>query len=174
MVTDDIGGVLDVTVINDVLFEEPLRLSVLTDRDESRTVLAHFVELKLGFRRRRISARMFWCMARACNGLDIKTIYSQGLASSDKSSASKKEWSGAVTALTFGFDGQMPDEWLQTLPESLRHLRYLRDVVDTEVGAIWWKANPKPLKLTFDPRPGSKSMEILDAYIRRNNIRLSQ
>ena len=174
VMTGDIGGVLDISIVNDTLFDRTRRMSVLRDANKSLVLLTHFVQIKVGFRRRGIFARMLWCMARACSTHGISAIHSQGLAASSESSASKEEWSGAVTAVALGFDGLMLDEWLPTLPEPIRHLRYIREVVDTKIGAKWWEDNPNPLKLTFDPRPGSKSMEILGAYIRRNRIRLSQ
>lgn len=160
--------------MNDLLFEQPLRMSVLSTTDDSYILQAHFVKIELGFRRRGIAARMFWCMARACDKLGIKAIHSHGLAASAKNSDSKEDWSGAVAGVALGFDAQMPDDLIEALPASLQHLRFLRNVIETEVGEKWWKDNPRTLKFTFDPRPGSKSMEILGVYIRRNRIHLSQ
>ncbi len=44
------------------------------------------------------------------------------------------------------------------------------DLRATKEGRDWWKANGTTFEATFDPRPGSRSMQLLDAYMKEKGL----
>lgn len=171
---DYVGSALELTIVNDRLFEVPYRMSVLEGTNMTYLLVIHLLKIHPSLQRKQIAARMFWCTAKACSKLRISKINVQGLAAFADTSSSGENWSGAATAVSLGFDGKFPDEIRHDAPKSLQGLRTVREVVQTPEGASWWKANPQPLNLFFDTSPKSTSMKILRSYIRSRNIHLSQ
>ena len=171
---EDVGGVLDLTVINETLFVNPFRLSLVETSRNERVAFAHFVDVRGRFQKKGIAARMLWSSARACSKFGIGTIRSFGLSTTGQSSDAGKDWSGAVAAVALGFDANLPDCVLHELPSSLRESRSIRELVRTPEGASWWKANPTALEVFFDTSQRSKSMQFLGTYIRNNKIRMFQ
>lgn len=75
-----------------------------------------------------------------------------------------------------GYDGNIPWESYQKLPDNLRqqvddngvaspYERSILALMATEEGRNWWEANGETIDLTFDPHPSSLSSRTLEAYL---------
>lgn len=63
-----------------------------------------------------------------------------------------------------GYDAPIPDP--DRLPPNFAGAKTLLDLYAIKGGAEWWKENGGNVKLAFDTRPGSRSRQVLDAYMR--------
>lgn len=68
---------------------------------------------------------------------------------------------GYYTWPRLGYDGPIPFKLTTKLPKGLRTARWLSDLMKTPEGRDWWKANGVGVKLSFDPKPGSQSRQVL-------------
>lgn len=68
---------------------------------------------------------------------------------------------GYYTWARLGYDAELP-EWAQRETG----LRTISELMATPEGRAWWKEHGQTFAGTFDPRPGSQSRRILDAYLR--------
>lgn len=174
VVGSGVGGVLQLTIVNDTFFSEPYRMSLMTDGDGSKVALIQFIKIHPSYQRNGITSRILICSARAAHRLGVRQLRLHGLAVSPDESPASDSWSGAPTALTLGCDAVLSSDVRDELPPAMKHARNLREVVEHPDGAAWWNAKPRTLEFFFDPDPQSKCMQILGAYIRRRKIRISQ
>jgi hypothetical protein len=83
---------------------------------------------------------------------------------------------GYYTLARQGYDGEIRpriQELLKAdtdLPPALRRATRIQDIMATAEGRAWWKANGTSFDGTFDLTPGSKSHQILDAYLKAKGI----
>ncbi len=71
---------------------------------------------------------------------------------------------GYYTWPRYGFDGPLPGEIRRRLPPGLGHARTVLDLIQSEPGRQWWKANGGPLYVSFDLADGSRSWAIFRQY----------
>jgi GNAT superfamily N-acetyltransferase len=71
---------------------------------------------------------------------------------------------GYYTWAKFGYDGPIPDRIRAKLPAALASARQVSDLMITPEGSVWWKTHGESIYLSFNPKPGSKSRQIWDAY----------
>jgi 2'-5' RNA ligase len=69
---------------------------------------------------------------------------------------------GHYTWPRLGCDGRLP--WNVKLPDTLKHAKDTSDLMKSEEGRKWWKENGNDVQLYFDPKEGSQSRKVLDAY----------
>lgn len=64
----------------------------------------------------------------------------------------------------FGYDAPLDG---YDLPESLAGAETVLDLYETSEGQAWWEENGDSIDMSFDLSPGSRSMEIFNAYQRK-------
>lgn len=72
---------------------------------------------------------------------------------------------GYYTLPRWGYDGEIPDAQRAKLPPELADAKTLLDLMATPEGREWWKKNGVPVEVKFDLRPGSRSQQVLAAYL---------
>jgi GNAT superfamily N-acetyltransferase len=73
---------------------------------------------------------------------------------------------GYWTWARFGYDVEIPANIRTTLPASLSGAERISDLMMTPEGSDWWKTHGRSIDMSFDLTPGSRSMEIWEAYLR--------
>jgi GNAT superfamily N-acetyltransferase len=73
---------------------------------------------------------------------------------------------GYYTWPRFGYTGPLNDRIQASLPDSLKGIRTVSDLMKTPEGAAWWKTHGEDIYLSFDLRPGSLSRQIWEGYQR--------
>lgn len=100
-------------------------------------------------------------------------------AAGGKGSGYGKRYNGYYTWPRLGYDGPVPTEYdkggkLKVPPELHpgvpRDKLLVSDLMATPEGREWWKANGTTFEASFDPRPGSRSMQVLDAYMKEKGL----
>ena len=66
-----------------------------------------------------------------------------------------------------GYDGNIPKYGIAKRPESLAGLSKISDLMKTQEGRDWWKQQRHTVDVTFDLKPGSPSLLILNEYMSR-------
>lgn len=72
---------------------------------------------------------------------------------------------GYYTWPRLGYDADIPVSVVSHLPREFAKATRVSDLMATKHGRDWWKENGVQTEMEFDPKPGSKSRKILDAYI---------
>jgi hypothetical protein len=78
---------------------------------------------------------------------------------------------GYYTWPRFGYDGPVPEHLLPALPNAVRGATKLSEVMASERGRSWWKANGVSIDLTFDLKPGSPNLKDWKDYLREKQAR---
>lgn len=74
---------------------------------------------------------------------------------------------GYVVWPKLGYDAKLPPWTKRKLPENLAHADTVQDLYQTKAGRDWWAEHGTTQTMTFDTTPGSRSMRILERYLRR-------
>jgi GNAT superfamily N-acetyltransferase len=75
-----------------------------------------------------------------------------------------KSQNGYYTWARFGYDGPLPKEMNEPLPEALQSAKTVSDLMKTPEGAAWWKEHGEGMAMSFDLKDGSQSKQVWDAY----------
>jgi hypothetical protein len=73
-------------------------------------------------------------------------------------------FNGYYTWARYGFDAELPPDRQQLLSPALSGCRTLNDMMLRD-GAAWWRAEGVPLEMSFDLRPDSSMMRVLQRYL---------
>lgn len=73
---------------------------------------------------------------------------------------------GYYTWPRLGYDAPLTEGQRQKLPKNLKDARTIQDLYKSAEGRAWWKANGTTTSMTFDVSPGSRSMTVLNEYLR--------
>lgn len=74
-------------------------------------------------------------------------------------------WNGYYTWPRYGYDANLDASIISKLPDSLRSASTVLDLMETKEGRSWWKVNGRPMNMTFDLSPGSRSLRVLQNYL---------
>lgn len=161
---------IDIVVANEELFDEPYRLSIYRDNGK-RMLRMHCLHLKEQFRLHGIGVRMFVLMVKAARRIGIQVVTGQAL---HGAYADGRLWSGALAAAKLGWDARLPADYVRAMPDFLRHIGTLRQLLLHPGGRDWWERHPTALQLQFDTSSHSMSMQFLQRYLRQHRIRVHQ
>jgi hypothetical protein len=81
---------------------------------------------------------------------------------------------GYYTWPRLGYNGVLPWDSQNKIPAEIKKQmagKTVQDLFDVPGGAAWWKENGTSIKLTFDLSDGSRSMRVLEAYIKEREER---
>ena len=129
--------------------------------------------------------RMDWTRIKATkNGVGTASYHSQLAAQKRMGFASAiaqatrnddpdpaKKMNGYYSLAAYGFDGPLPGSvkkkllTAQGVPEGARNANTVQEILATQGGAGWWKANGDTFNATFDLSEGSASWQAFDDYI---------
>jgi hypothetical protein len=73
---------------------------------------------------------------------------------------------GYYTWARLGYDGKIPHEVQSVLPDDYASARSVQELMARPGGAQWWRERGTSWQGTFDLTPGSRSHQILDAYLK--------
>lgn len=76
------------------------------------------------------------------------------------------DFNGYYTWPRMGYDGDLPKAITSKLPQQFSGFTKVSQLMDTPEGRTWWKKNGDDIDLTFDLAEGSRSMQVLEAYMR--------
>ena len=79
---------------------------------------------------------------------------------------------GYYTWARLGYDAPLTAAERKSLPPELAGARTVADLMATEDGAAWWKANGTGRRMVFDLSPGSRSRQALQHYLERKQVKL--
>lgn len=104
-------------------------------------------------------------------GLDQFTSQVQGLAESGFSRINTcagrgNGMNGYYTWARMGYDAELRRSFLKKLPEGLREARTVQDLMATPEGRAYWKQRGYMTDMSFDLDAGSRSRQVLDAYLK--------
>lgn len=85
-------------------------------------------------------------------------------------SPTDKRYNGFYTWPRLGYDGPLSARMKAKLPEDFGSPTLVSELIATPEGRKWWKANGEPFEARFDPRKGSRSMRVLDAYLKEKEL----
>lgn len=74
-------------------------------------------------------------------------------------------YNGYYTWARLGYDAPLKDYFKRELPEQFKGAETIQDLMATPEGRAFWKKKGYDEKMTFDLAPGSRSMQVLDAYL---------
>lgn len=118
--------------------------------------------------------RVFAMMVKTARTLGIKKIETHAAGDSSTSANPDTErgrgWNGYYTWPRFGYNAPLPDSIRYKLPEHLQDAEDLQDLNALPGGADWWKENGVEIDLEFDLSDGSKSMAVLQQYLKIRGI----
>lgn len=116
-----------------------------------------------------VGTRVFATQAHAASALGVRSIQtyaSRGLG-----------YNGYYTWPRLGYNAPFyAGDWIKSedqaasLPGVVMRAHDFHDLMSTAAGREWWRDNGDGVELTFDTRPGSKSLQILDAYLQERGI----
>lgn len=137
-------------------------------------VTIHNESISMDVRRQRqgMGTRIFATQAHAASRLGVREIYTTAARGTEG-------LNGYYTWPRLGYNGpfnyaswmgdRMPES---AVPESVKHANDFHDLMRTAEGREWWSENGADVHLTFDTRPGSRSMQVLDAYLKERGIKI--
>ena len=73
---------------------------------------------------------------------------------------------GYITWPKMGFDGPLPAAIRKKLPEEYADATRVSDLMRSPERRQWWAENGSSIKVSFDLDPGSRSSQVLEAYLR--------
>lgn len=79
-------------------------------------------------------------------------------------------FNGYYTWPRLGVDGPIPEALRSQLPADLSGAQTVLDLFETEAGRQWWRENGTAFFGRFDPSDGSRSMQVLTAYLRLKGL----
>lgn len=116
---------------------------------------------------------MFACTALAASRLRFRQVFADAL-HSDAALGSHETLAGIHASLALGYDAAITDEMRESMPSLLRRAVTMQDVLASDSGISWWKSNPQSLRVYFDLKAGSNSMQRLRSYMKSRSIRIAQ
>jgi hypothetical protein len=73
---------------------------------------------------------------------------------------------GYYTWPRLGYDADLPHGMAEKLPAGLKGAKTVLDLMVTPEGRDYWKKNGECMAMTFDTTPGSRSLAVMDAYLK--------
>ena len=85
--------------------------------------------------------------------------------------ARSEKYNGYYSWPRMGYDAVLPEYMAEEASAYMGEpVTMVSDLFETEEGRDWWKENGREMKMTFDLRDGSLSMERFEAYMRAKGI----
>ena len=111
--------------------------------------------------------RMFAVQAHTALRTGVAAIALEAAGSSTSS-----VFNGYYTWPRYGFDAKIDDSLRSILPGNLASSVSIADLMDSQEGRLWWKANGRESYLEFDLTPGSRSWQTLLKVMQEKGVRL--
>lgn len=111
--------------------------------------------------------RLFGRQATAAAQLGIQIIVLEAAGS-----AISRVFNGYYTWPRFGFDAELVEAEIAKLPEHLAGAGTVADLMASEKGRHWWRANGSGRVMEFDLTPDSRSWQTLRAVLAEKGVRL--
>jgi hypothetical protein len=109
-----------------------------------------------------ISRRVFARQLETAKELKIHSL--TGLAARNDDPDPEKQQFGFKVWPKFGFDGPIPYNLIEKLPDQLKGAKLVSDLYNSEAGIAWWEQNGDSVRLVFDMTEDSLSWRIWKAY----------
>jgi hypothetical protein len=126
-----------------------------------------YFALKQSFQGQGIGTRSFALQVAAlveANVAEIKT-YAAG-------SFSDQAYNGYYTWPRLGYDAPLTADEIAALPPELQSARSVLDLMESEIGRLWWESYGSARVMFFDLAAGSRSRQVLQAYLNKKGIKL--
>lgn len=81
-----------------------------------------------------------------------------------------KDFNGYYTWPSLGYDCKLDLKRRKDVPDAMRRIKSVQELFSLPGGREWWKANGRPKDMEFDLRTGSKSLQVLEATLRRKGL----
>lgn len=160
---DTKSGGHPVFIVTHSLYEQP-HISALVDLGGGRKMM----QLELFHLKptapKGMGTTAFQSMTENARRLGIEAIHIPEAARVDSQRESERMVGYYVWPL-FGADGKIPADKQGQLPESLKGSTHLSQLMATEEGSAWWKANGKTVACTFLTAPDSVSSQAFSRYL---------
>ena len=111
--------------------------------------------------------RMFAIQAHTAGRIGVSAIALEAAGSSTSS-----VFNGYYTWPRYGFDAKIDDSLRSILPGNLADAVSIADLMDSQEGRLWWKANGRERYMEFDLTPGSRSWQTLLKVMQEKGVRL--
>lgn len=96
---------------------------------------------------------------------EVRACVEAGVAEIQTTAGKDRTMNGYYTWPRLGYDAPIAKWDRPRLPDSLAHCWTVQDLYETEEGRAWWKKHGDTTNMTFDLRPGSNSLKVLNSYL---------
>lgn len=96
---------------------------------------------------------------------EVRACTEAGVAEIKTVAGKDRTMNGYYTWPRLGYDAPISEWDIPRLPESLKDCKTVQDLYATEEGRAWWKKHGDTTSMSFDLRPGSKSLKVLNGYL---------
>lgn len=111
-----------------------------------------------------LGTRVFADQAHAASALGVTSI--RTTAAAEDGANGYYTWPRLGYNAPFSYDA----DYYPSAPAAVRHASDFHELMRTSAGRDWWRANGHDVEMTFDTRPGSTAMQMLDAYLKERGI----
>lgn len=109
-----------------------------------------------------LGTKAFTEQVRSCAQLGVSKITT----TAGKGGSQGDKMNGFYTWARLGYDADLDDSVKKRLPKELKGAKTVQDLMATPEGREHWKKHGNMTSMTFDLSPGSKSISILNNYLR--------
>jgi hypothetical protein len=97
---------------------------------------------------------------------EVRTLAALGVDRIETCAGKGGIMNGYYTWPRLGYDAPLEDRFKKRLPESLKGAETVQDLMATPGGREYWKAKGYMGGMTFDLKPGSRSLSVLNDYLK--------
>lgn len=99
-------------------------------------------------------------------GRQVEQAARLGVSKIETTAARSDTFNGYYTWARLGYDGNIPARVSSKLPAGMKKATRVSDLMKTEAGRAFWKANGVQMEMSFDLKPGSTSRRTLNDYVK--------
>jgi len=122
------------------------------------------LEVSKSFRGQGIGFQVFENQVNAAAKLGFKEIVTSAVGDSTPDNPRGAYANGSWTWARMGYDGEIPDPSIRRGGKPPNGAKTMHDLMSTQEGTDWWRANAESFSGTFDLREGSTSRRVLAEY----------
>ena len=158
--TSEFPVILRIKITNDEIYQKPAYQTLRLGHDGNLSLVIDLQKIKQEKQGQGISSFALRQQIRLAQSLGIDRLETFAIGDIDD-----PEHNGYYTWARLGFNADIPDSIRAKLPENLKQVEDIADLMLSTEGRSFWKQNGSDVALKFDLASGSKSIKILKTYL---------